>query len=172
MHCGSTISHCEFFWRVLRYLHPKILINVRAPHNLINFLFLGLILITSWRTSFFANFELEFLFCLLMFPGVYHRLLCFFKAPKSTGESCKNSNGHSRWPRAQRRWDAEKSEERAYRSLHTHTPHTYTHAPRLGINPGATPGNSALTGLEPGRAARPLPELATGPLVRSRLLCC
>jgi len=52
MHCGSTISHCEFFWRVLRYLHPKILINVRAPHNLINFLFLGLILITSWRTSF------------------------------------------------------------------------------------------------------------------------
>ena len=57
---------------------------------------------------------------------------------------------------------------RACRSLHTQTPHTYTHAPRYpsGDKPRATPRNSAPTGLEPGRAARPLPELATGPLVR------
>ena len=54
----------------------------------------------------------------------------------------------------------------------THTTHLYTctHAPRYpsGDEPRATPGNSAPTGLEPGRAARPLPELATGPLVRSQ----
>ena len=54
--------------------------------------------------------------------------------------------------------------------LHTHTHHT-PHAPRYPSGdknpPRCAPGNSALTGLEPGRAARPLPPLASGPLVRS-----
>ena len=34
MLCGSAISHCEFFWRVLQCLRQKMLINVSAPHNL------------------------------------------------------------------------------------------------------------------------------------------
>ena len=53
---------------------------------------------------------------------------------------------------------------------HAHTTHLYTHAPRYpsGDKPRCAPGNSAPTGLEPGQAARPLPPLASGPLVRSQ----
>ena len=53
---------------------------------------------------------------------------------------------------------------------HAHTTHLYTRTRYpSGDEHRATPGNSAPTGLEPGRAARPLPELATGPLVHMQI---
>ena len=53
---------------------------------------------------------------------------------------------------------------------HAHTTHLYTRTRYpSGDEHRATPGNSAPTGLEPGRAARPLPELATGPLVHTQI---
>ena len=57
-------------------------------------------------------------------------MIFFLKAPRSTGESCKNSVGHPRWPHAQRRWAAGKSEDAPtgmHTCAHTHTPTPHTH---------------------------------------------
>ena len=111
-----------------------------------------------------------------LLTALFNTLGFFLNIARSTGRHVRTHVGHPRWPRAQRRWAAGKSEDTPTGDHTRARTHTYTHAHTLpgtplGKIPGATPersqtGNRTRAGgLHGGRAH----HCATGALAHPRL---